>query len=461
MFAIAHEAKRCSSVSCTSSSVHAPGSTACPVVHRSAIAGAIRDGISVQEVEHITDSISQEMKHIDKQWAQAKGQHAGQIWFINRLPVLQDEPGVRKFTARDNTGAMLAYIFFDPVYEAGVLVGYYANVTRMVPDAHPGCLNLIMRHVIGVLRTEAGMEQSGRQKGVKKAKAQKGGLQACEAGQITADGVSLVQVGSGHSQTEKRNITVSCSVTKAGSNVADTSGKGLLRSIMDTEQQRDQTVSAAKSRAGAADVMAELQSAGSNAINTSQSKTGVAGRSGSHVRFVSLGLSPFHHMDDDTFKQDRTVRVWMQHAYEHGSCFYPFKSVALSKAKYGAGLDNGVYRDPNVTWQPVYLAQNLPSTAAVMLFDLGVLMKFWKGPIDALQLVLSHEMAQLKARRRAKKASSKNSNTKLQPAATAQVDGSSKPGSHMVRAETGSSSLFTLGSAASELSVMSGADSTQ
>jgi hypothetical protein len=52
---------------------------------------------------------------------------------------------VRKFTAREAaSGVLLGFIFFDGVYEAGKLVGYYANVTRMRPDAHPGVLNLLV-----------------------------------------------------------------------------------------------------------------------------------------------------------------------------------------------------------------------------------------------------------------------------------------------------------------------------
>jgi hypothetical protein len=52
---------------------------------------------------------------------------------------------VRKFTARDvSSGRLLGYIFFDAVYEGGAVVGYYANVTRMRPDAHPGVLNLLV-----------------------------------------------------------------------------------------------------------------------------------------------------------------------------------------------------------------------------------------------------------------------------------------------------------------------------
>lgn len=55
---------------------------------------------------------------------------------------------MRKLIARDASGTMQGYIFFDGVFEDGRLVGYYANVTRMLPDAHPGTLNLMMKTFI-------------------------------------------------------------------------------------------------------------------------------------------------------------------------------------------------------------------------------------------------------------------------------------------------------------------------
>jgi lysylphosphatidylglycerol synthetase-like protein (DUF2156 family) len=73
---------------------------------------------------------------------------AGRVWFINRLPIFEEEDGVRLFAARDSNGRMLAFVACDPVYEFGQVVGYYANVTRMRPDAHPGTLNLMMKEFL-------------------------------------------------------------------------------------------------------------------------------------------------------------------------------------------------------------------------------------------------------------------------------------------------------------------------
>ena len=70
---------------------------------------------------------------------------ADDVWFINRRPIFAPEAGVRKFIARNAAGQLQGYIFFDGVFEGGRLVGYYANVTRLLPDAHPGTLNLMMK----------------------------------------------------------------------------------------------------------------------------------------------------------------------------------------------------------------------------------------------------------------------------------------------------------------------------
>eukprot|EP00775_Hariotina_reticulata_P013086 gene13086-13213_t len=92
--------------------------------------------------------IAAEMQEVDAAWMKHKGPKAAHMWLLNRQPVFGPEFAVRKFVARDGNGKLLAFIFFDAVFEAGRLVGYYANVTRMRPGAHPGVLNLIIKTFI-------------------------------------------------------------------------------------------------------------------------------------------------------------------------------------------------------------------------------------------------------------------------------------------------------------------------
>lgn len=156
---------------------------------RSCIAAAVRDGYTVQEVlshtadtaagksaaavkaaaadsaagkaaaaaadtaaneqRHPWSAVAAEMQEVDQLWNSVKGrERAARVWFLNRPPVFEPEAGVRKFIARDANDVMQAFIFCDAVYEAGEVVGYYANVTRMRPDAHPGVLNLMIKEII-------------------------------------------------------------------------------------------------------------------------------------------------------------------------------------------------------------------------------------------------------------------------------------------------------------------------
>jgi hypothetical protein len=59
------------------------------------------------------------------------------------------------------------------------------------------------------------------------------------------------------------------------------------------------------------------------------------------VRFLSLGLSPLHQLDDTRFKHSSKVRSLFEASFKHGAAFYPFQPLAAAKAKYGAGLHDG------------------------------------------------------------------------------------------------------------------------
>jgi hypothetical protein len=106
------------------------------------------------------------------------------------------------------------------------------------------------------------------------------------------------------------------------------------------------------------------------------------------VRFVSLGLSPFHQLKDGEMKHSKSVAKWLNRAFEHGNPFYPFKTIAASKAKYGAGLHDGVYKDTTVTYRTTYLCHTHGPQAAVTLYDLGAFVGFYYYPIPAMLTML-------------------------------------------------------------------------
>jgi hypothetical protein len=73
--------------------------------------------------------------------------------------------------------------------------------------------------------------------------------------------------------------------------------------------------------------------------------------------FLSLGLSPFCQMDNTGFRFSPAVHKGFARFYEHGEGFYPFKSLAAAKAKYGAGLHDGRFEDPAVQYIQAYFCQ--------------------------------------------------------------------------------------------------------
>lgn len=103
------------------------------------------------------------------------------------------------------------------------------------------------------------------------------------------------------------------------------------------KKQQKQQVDAAADTSPVSDTLpaAPAAAVGSDLISSGGSSTG--------LRFLSLGLSPFHQRDDSEFKHSKTIAFCLWFMYKHGTGFYPFKSLAAAKAKYGAGLHEGRY----------------------------------------------------------------------------------------------------------------------
>lgn len=75
-------------------------------------------------------------------------------------------------------------------------------------------------------------------------------------------------------------------------------------------------------------------------------------------KFLSLGLSPFYQMNNKPTKEWKSCPITyllLLLCYEDGAGFYPFKTLAAAKAKYGAGLHSYKYEDPNVEYRNAFL----------------------------------------------------------------------------------------------------------
>jgi lysylphosphatidylglycerol synthetase-like protein (DUF2156 family) len=70
-------------------------------------------------------------------WRKIRTMRRRTLSFLLRPIVFDDEPDVRKFYAFDRNGATVAFVFFDPVYSGGRIIGYTDQFRRRLPAADP------------------------------------------------------------------------------------------------------------------------------------------------------------------------------------------------------------------------------------------------------------------------------------------------------------------------------------
>lgn len=90
---------------------------------------AKREKIRIEEV-NIEDIDSAELNSLTEKWLSSKVLNDREIWIYARKPVYETERDVRKFIARDEDGQLAGYVFYDPIYRDGKVIGYCNNTTR-------------------------------------------------------------------------------------------------------------------------------------------------------------------------------------------------------------------------------------------------------------------------------------------------------------------------------------------
>jgi lysylphosphatidylglycerol synthetase-like protein (DUF2156 family) len=75
------------------------------------------------------------IKAVSDVWRQTRTIRHGEVEFLTRPLVLAEELDVRRFFTFDRDGKLVAFAFFDPIYEAGNLVGYGSQHNRYLPEA--------------------------------------------------------------------------------------------------------------------------------------------------------------------------------------------------------------------------------------------------------------------------------------------------------------------------------------
>ncbi|MDX1802000.1 MAG: DUF2156 domain-containing protein [Marinobacter sp.] len=106
-------------------------------------------------VEQTAAEVNQvDARRISEHWRQHKAVKQHELRLLTRPPVFSDEWGVRKFYCYQGE-RLLGYVFFDPYFKHGRVVGYTANVLRQDMDHSPsGLLDYIVIEAMAQFRRE-------------------------------------------------------------------------------------------------------------------------------------------------------------------------------------------------------------------------------------------------------------------------------------------------------------------
>jgi lysylphosphatidylglycerol synthetase-like protein (DUF2156 family) len=124
---------------------------------RTAEAWTSRRGFTTREETTQRVGVDQ-IDSVSLAWRATRRVKRKEVRFLNRPLVTSDEPGTRRFYFYDAEQRMLAFVFFDPLYREGRLLGYVACSKRRHPDAPVYAEQAIMRHAIEVFQREGCQE---------------------------------------------------------------------------------------------------------------------------------------------------------------------------------------------------------------------------------------------------------------------------------------------------------------
>jgi phosphatidylglycerol lysyltransferase len=77
----------------------------------------------------------EKVRAVSDAWRRTRTIRHREVAFLNRPLVLAEERDVRRFFTFDRDGKLVAFGFFDPVYEGGELIGYTSQHNRHLPEA--------------------------------------------------------------------------------------------------------------------------------------------------------------------------------------------------------------------------------------------------------------------------------------------------------------------------------------
>src|SRR6185369_17489422 len=89
---------------------------------------------------------------ISEDWMEKKAVKGHEMSFLVRPAIYDDEPDVRKFYGMKGNETV-GFVFFDPMYENGKVVGYMANILRSNCDGY-SVTDYIILEAMEVFRKE-------------------------------------------------------------------------------------------------------------------------------------------------------------------------------------------------------------------------------------------------------------------------------------------------------------------
>jgi lysylphosphatidylglycerol synthetase-like protein (DUF2156 family) len=95
---------------------------------------------------------------VSQQWRKSMKYSRSEMRFLNRPICYRDERDVRKFFLRDAQGRCLAFMYFDPLYRDGQVIGYATAIKRRHPDAPLYAEQGIMRAAIEQFQQEGKLQ---------------------------------------------------------------------------------------------------------------------------------------------------------------------------------------------------------------------------------------------------------------------------------------------------------------
>jgi len=91
---------------------------------------------------------------VSERWRRTRTTKRHELAFLVRPVVLADETDVRKFFILEPSGKPVAFAFFDPLYENGVLTGYLSSTRRRLPEIEPLAGYYLLRSAIEKFKSE-------------------------------------------------------------------------------------------------------------------------------------------------------------------------------------------------------------------------------------------------------------------------------------------------------------------